>query len=112
MHPYAFYSMGISDRRTSIALTWNAMTLRQRNTDRSRNSFTHTTRTRRSSNLSPLRALSLNTGRSQCPAPSLSPFGLWLPHVYSRSVSPRRSWCIRIGVSRSNEKPGNRPGAR
>ena len=25
MHPYAFYSMGISDRRTSIALTWNAM---------------------------------------------------------------------------------------
>jgi hypothetical protein len=25
LHPSAFYSMGISDRRTSIALTWNAM---------------------------------------------------------------------------------------
>ena len=34
MHPSAFYSTGISDRRTSIALTWNAMMkTRQRKTD-------------------------------------------------------------------------------
>ena len=39
MHPSAFYSMGTSDRQTSIALTWNAMTIRQRKTDSSRNSL-------------------------------------------------------------------------
>ena len=33
MHPSAFYSTGISDRRTSIALTWNAMKTRQRKTE-------------------------------------------------------------------------------
>jgi len=85
MHPYAFYSMGISDRRTSIALTWNAMTFRQQNTDSSRDSFTHTTRRGwRCSDPQGMDNLCNAAGRGLRPASSM--FGRQLKLIISPAV--------------------------